>query len=264
VNPAAALVGTQGMQVVVNDTTSLYVTDDRPTSEPRYRARFYFDPNSIAMANADAHYILQGYSGTSTLVLRIEFRYSSGVYQIRAALLNDATTWSNSLWFTLSDAPHYLELDWQAATAVGANNGALAFWVDGVQRSNITGIDNDARRIDRARLGAVAALDAGTSGTYYFDAFESHRQTMIGADASANVAAASATGLDPAELHTWTEEEDVPEEMEPPLDEEPSSEGRLYLPSVQSREETKAEDTQLPQDEEPNTEPQLYLPTVRH
>ncbi|HJS18589.1 MAG TPA: hypothetical protein VJ785_07560 [Anaerolineales bacterium] len=44
----------------------------------------------------------------------------------------------------------------------------------------ITGIDNDTRRIDRLRLGSTADLDSGTSGTYYFDAFESRRQTYIG------------------------------------------------------------------------------------
>ncbi len=40
--------------------------------------------------------------------------------------------------------------------------------------------DNDTRRIDRVRLGAVAGIDTGTRGTYYFDAFESRRQTAIG------------------------------------------------------------------------------------
>jgi len=29
-------------------------------------------------------------------------------------------------------------------------------------------------------LGALAGMDAGTSGTYYFDAFESRRQNYIG------------------------------------------------------------------------------------
>jgi hypothetical protein len=29
-------------------------------------------------------------------------------------------------------------------------------------------------------LGAVAGIDAGTRGTYYFDAFESRRQNYIG------------------------------------------------------------------------------------
>jgi hypothetical protein len=29
-------------------------------------------------------------------------------------------------------------------------------------------------------LGAISGLDSGTRGTYYFDAFESRRQTYIG------------------------------------------------------------------------------------
>jgi len=41
-------------------------------------------------------------------------------------------------------------------------------------------MDNDTRRIDRVRLGAITGIDAGTRGTYYFDAFMSRRQTYIG------------------------------------------------------------------------------------
>jgi hypothetical protein len=71
-------------------------------------------------------------------------------------------------------------LDWRASTAAGANNGGLTFWIDGVQQANLTGVDNDTRRIDRVRLGAVSGLDSGTLGTDYFDVFESRRQTYIG------------------------------------------------------------------------------------
>ena len=133
------------------------------------------------MANGNAHYIFYGYTGASTDVLRIEIRRSSGTYQVRAALRNDKSSWSSTSWFTVNDAPHYVEIDWRAATAAGANNGSLTFWIDGVQRANLTGVDNDTRRIDRIRLGAVSGLDSGTVGTYYFDAFESRRQTYIGA-----------------------------------------------------------------------------------
>jgi hypothetical protein len=38
----------------------------------------------------------------------------------------------------------------------------------------------DPQCLDRVRLGALASIDAGTSGTYYFDTFESRRQTYIG------------------------------------------------------------------------------------
>jgi hypothetical protein len=180
VSPAAALVGSQGMQALIDDASTIYVTDDIPNAEPRYRARFYFDPNTITMASGDAHFIFKGFVGASTEVVRVEFRNSSGAYQIRAALLDDGTNWLNTNWFTISDASHAIELDWRGATAAGANNGSLTFWIDGTQQASITGVDNDTRRIDRARLGALTGIDAGTSGTYYFDAFESRRQNYIG------------------------------------------------------------------------------------
>lgn len=179
VSPSAALVGSQGMQALIDDSTAMYVTDDRPNAEPRYRARFYFDPNSISMADGDAHILFRGYSG-STIVLRVEFGFSAAGYQLRTAFLNDGTTWTENDWFPLTDTPHSIEFDWRAATGEGANNGALTVWIDGVQQADLTGIDNDTRRIDRIWLGAVAGIDAGTRGTYYFDAFESRRQSYIG------------------------------------------------------------------------------------
>jgi hypothetical protein len=184
VNTAAALVGAQGMQALINDNNSLYVIDDRPAAEPRYRARFYFDPNTIPMANNDAHLIFSGRTAngtaTGTTVLQVDFRYSGGKYQVRSLILDDAAAFTSSGWFTISDTPHFIELDWRASTAAGANNGGLTLWIDGVQQANVTGIDNDTRRIESVRLGAVSGVDTGTRGTTFFDAFESRRQTYIG------------------------------------------------------------------------------------
>ena len=80
--PPPLWLGTKRLRALINNTTSIYVTDDRPISETRYRARFYFDPNSITMSNGNAHYIFYGYTGTSTDVLRIELRRSSGPLSI--------------------------------------------------------------------------------------------------------------------------------------------------------------------------------------
>lgn len=180
VTAAAALVGTNGMQAVIDDANLIYVTDDHPNSEPRYRARFYFDPNSISMASGDSYRIFVAYAGTSTAVLRAEFRYYSGAYQIQFHVLNDSGSWQSTGWVTLSDAKHTIEFDWQAANAVGANNGSLALWIDGAQKPGLSAIDNDTRRVDRVRLGAVYGIDAGTRGTYYLDDFVSQRQSYIG------------------------------------------------------------------------------------
>ncbi len=172
------------MQAVINDNNSIYVIDDRPTAEPRYRVRFYFDPNTITMAKNDAHLIFLGRNAngtaTGTTVLQVELRFSAGKYQIRALILDDATTFTSSGWFTISDAPHSIEMDWRASTAAGANNGGLTLWIGGTQQANVTGIDNDTRRIESVRLGALTGIDTGTRGTYFFDAFESCRSTYIG------------------------------------------------------------------------------------
>lgn len=176
VSSSAALVGTRGMQALINDNSAIYVTDDQPAAEPRYRARFYFDPNSVSMGSGDNHFIFYAISGTSKVVTRIQFRFTnSGGYQIRVQILNNSSAWANSAWFAISDAPHALEIDWQAAT-----NGGVTLWIDGTQRAALTGIVNSNYRIDRVRLGAVNGVDTGTRGTTYFDAFESRRQTFIG------------------------------------------------------------------------------------
>jgi hypothetical protein len=172
---AAALDGAYGLQAVLDDNNIIYVTDNTPNAETRYLAGFYFDPNSITMTSGDAHAIFQGRMDTSTVVVRIDLRFNQGNYQIRAVLANDAGGFTGTTWVTISDTPHFIEFDWRAATAAGANDGGLTLWVDGVQQANLMGIDNDTHRVDLVRLGAVAGIDTGTRGTYYFDAFESHR-----------------------------------------------------------------------------------------
>lgn len=71
-------------------------------------------------------------------------------------------------------------MDWRAATGVRANDGGLTLWIDNIQQATLTGGDNDTRRIDRVRLGALTGIDTGTRGIYYFDAFESRRQDYVG------------------------------------------------------------------------------------
>jgi hypothetical protein len=174
----AALVGSNGMQAVINDATNMYVVDDTPSAETHYRARFYFDPNSIVMADGSAQYIFAGFD--TTVAFHVDFRFSAGNYQIRLRQYNNSGGVQSTNWVTISDAPHSIELEWWASTAAGANNGGITLWVDGVQSGGLTGIANDTRRIESVRLGAVSGVDAGTLGTYYIDAFESRRQGYIG------------------------------------------------------------------------------------
>jgi hypothetical protein len=73
-----------------------------------------------------------------------------------------------------------VEVDWQAASAGGANDGRLDLWVDGATQTGLSGLDNDTLRVDYVRWGAIAQIDAGTTGAFYLDEFESVRQNYIG------------------------------------------------------------------------------------
>lgn len=174
------MVQSYGMLSTINNNTPMYVTDNTPNAEARYRARFYFNPNSIVMSSGNSLYLFYGLTSTGVVATRIEFGWSGTSYRIRTGIRNNGSTTSNSPWVLISNATHVVEIDWQAATAAGANNGYITLWIDGVQVSNVTGISNDTRRIDSIRLGTVAGVDSGTRGSYYMDAFESRHQTYIG------------------------------------------------------------------------------------
>ncbi|MCC6455997.1 MAG: hypothetical protein IT328_13675 [Caldilineaceae bacterium] len=237
---SAALIQRNGLRATIDDNVALSVVDEHPMGEARYRARFYFDPNSIAMAENDLHVLFSGYSGTELTrpVIRVELYYSNSTYRLRAGLLNDAASWRNSAPIRISDAPHVVEFDWKASTQAGANNGSLGFWIDEIQRSNLTGIDNDTYRIERVRLGPLADIDDGTRGTYNIDAFESRRQSYIGQAAEAQPVTIEDLEIEPAELESFTDEDEVaPPEAGPfelPWEEDPSQtlENPLYLPLV--------------------------------
>jgi hypothetical protein len=57
---------------------------------------------------------------------------------------------------SLSVAWHPLEIEWQASSAAGANDGLVRLWLDGSLASEQTGLDNDTRRVAEAQLGAVS------------------------------------------------------------------------------------------------------------
>jgi RHS repeat-associated protein len=169
-----------------------------PNSEPRYRAHVYLAPNCTAVGSGAAglavvipnslpntadYDMLVGISG-STKVFRVQVRYNyqTGVCQVLAQVRSDGTNESGTTAVALSNAVHYLEVDWKAATTAGANNGYLSLWLDGNLLQTLSSIDNDTRRVDEVRLGAVAVAGSSVDpGPWvYFDAFESRRSTYLG------------------------------------------------------------------------------------
>lgn len=179
VTAAAALLGSKGLEALIDNKTAMYLRDDSPSGEARYRVRFYFDPNSISMGSGNAHRILAA-RNNSAEIIRLDFRYSGGAYQVQAGIRTDAGKYVTTSWFTLSDAPHAIEFDWQAATDANVHNGYLSLWIDTVLKQTKSGLDNDTLRIEQVYLGLLSGLDSGTLGSELFDGFVSQRTNSVG------------------------------------------------------------------------------------
>lgn len=174
VSTAAALAGNFGLEARIDDNNRIYVIDESPNGETRYRARFAYDPNSLSMDRGDSHLLFVGWSGDRTQVLRITVIYLADSYQIRAGLMADNGAWLYTERGVISDAPHAIEVEWKAASSPVEHDGFLRLWIDGTELGGVSGVNNDTGVMDQVHLGALTGIDHTTRGTEFFDAFESY------------------------------------------------------------------------------------------
>jgi hypothetical protein len=179
-----------GAEVSVSpgDTTAAYVQDNSPSGEGTYRARLYINMRTLQMANGDELDIFRAADGADPVppatsgnpVLRLAVRQTGAQKQLVVYARLDAGTEQNAAPVNIANGWRSIEIDWARSTGPGANNGRLGFWVDGSPKTGLTTIDNDTLSINYVRWGAVANLDAGTSGTFRMDDFSSQRTGYIG------------------------------------------------------------------------------------
>jgi hypothetical protein len=168
--------GTYGLAVTAG-AGARYVQDDTPAAETTYHARFWFNPNGTGTGN-NVWDILQGVSGAQ-IPFRVQYQRlggAGGTYQLRAQLLTSAGN-VNTVFFTISNAAHAVEVAWTSGAGAGVR---LQLYVDGVLQRTLSGQNTSAYRIDSVRLGRPAGTNGGSTGTLYLDQFVSRRYTVIG------------------------------------------------------------------------------------
>ena len=184
VSGAAALKGsTNGLQGVVDDTTGLYVQDDLPEDEYRYRARFYFDTNGFDPGETSGRrrtriFIAFEESPTRRL-MAVVLRRLAGQYALMGRARLDDNSQDDTGFFDISPGAHFVEVAWSRATGPDANDGSFQLWIDGTSVSTRTGLDNSLSAVDFVRLGALS-VKLTADGTLYWDEFESRRLSYIG------------------------------------------------------------------------------------
>jgi lamin tail-like protein len=179
VAPEAALGSTSaGLRALVNDTNGLFVEDDTPLDENRYRARFLFDPNGFDPGEGQGHlrtrlFILFEENPTRRL-MAVVLRRLAGAYSLEVRTRVDSNAQVDTGFFPITDAPHSVEIDWRRSSGPDASDGELALWLDGVPTADETGLDNSVSAVDFVRLGALS-VKSGASGTLFLDEFISRR-----------------------------------------------------------------------------------------
>ena len=173
-------IGTYGMQTVLSGSPARYVTDLTPSLETSYHARFYFNPNGVlpnGANNSGFVTIFSGLNATNSNVFQVQFRRliaGGGTYQVRLGILRAGGT-TFTVPFNITNAAHAIEIAWQSGTSVSAS-----LYIDGALQQTLTGLNTSAFTLESVRLGPSAGLVAASTGTLYFDAFDSTRTTIIG------------------------------------------------------------------------------------
>jgi hypothetical protein len=183
VNASAAYTGNYGLQVVLDDTSAAWVGDDSPAALKRYRVRFYVRLNGLVESVGSEFTLLSALSGPSVEQLRLMIGESANGKHLRLAARRDDGSFAETPAggeMRLATGWRALEIDWRAAGAPGVNDGSLAVWVDGQGFPGLGGLDNDLGEVSSVRWGAVAGLDAGTTGSFRLDDFESRRDLRVG------------------------------------------------------------------------------------
>jgi hypothetical protein len=184
VTPAAELgAGGFGLQALVDDTAGLFVQDDGPDDEGRYRVRFRFSTNGFDPGEAlDRRrvrlFVAFDATPQARRIVALVLRRLGGAYALRARARLDDNSQADTPFVPIAPGAHSVELDWQRASGADAADGRLEMWIDAAPAAMLTGLDASAGGVDFVRLGAIS-VKPGANGVLHFDEFESRRQGDI-------------------------------------------------------------------------------------
>jgi hypothetical protein len=174
---------TIGLRGLVDDTNSLFVEDDTPHDENRYRARFYFDPNGFDPGEKQSHFRTRIFLALEEAPTRrlaaVVLKRQARAYSLMGRCRLEDGSQADTGFISISNAPHAVEIDWRRSTGPSANDGRFELFIDGASVSVLTNLDNGVSAIDFARLGALS-VKTGATGTIFWDEFASRRQNYIG------------------------------------------------------------------------------------
>jgi hypothetical protein len=177
----AAMNGSWGACIERGDNNKRkQLIDETPINQTSFAARFNFDINSLSMSQGERFRFVQVKWGAERPFF-IVLKYDSGQYLIQLNTLLDSLDKVKSGWYVLSDAPHVIEIDWQASSGPGANDGFTSLYVDDVLLETLGNLDNDTMVVENFKIGFTSKLTGKTiSGVFYVDDVATSNSGYIG------------------------------------------------------------------------------------
>jgi len=167
--------GALGMVSTIGpDQQAAYVYDTSPNAETMYDANFYFNPNT-AVANSPVDVFL-GLDQNGQPIFGVQYQtVDSNTFQLRAWVLNNGipqyTRWDVFRTEPGEDEPvvttHKIDVAWTSGVRAG-----FSLYVDDHLFASLIG-DTSAYQLEEVVLGPSLGLDAGVSGSMFFDEFTS-------------------------------------------------------------------------------------------
>jgi hypothetical protein len=168
---------TRGLQVSLPGgfaNRPAYLTDNSPTAEAGYHARFAVNAHTLTSGSTatTAFTVFDARTATTGQVFSLQYRVSAGVPQLRTVLSRSNAGALTGAWVNLGTGTHVVQLDW---TGTGA--GALRLSIDGTSRQLQSG-NTSTLRVETVRLGVIAGYSNTSTGAAYLDSFVSTRNTL--------------------------------------------------------------------------------------
>ena len=177
----------RGLQVTMPGKTQngpSFLTDNSPTADTSYHARFVFNRNTLVAGvqnGARTLTVFQGQTATGQSAFTVEYGLNGTTPALRTVMVRSAGGNLTGAWVNLPTGANTVQVDWVAGPATGSTAGTLVLKLNGIVRSTTTG-NTSGMRLETALLGVITGFtntNAGTTlGSAYFDSFLSTRFTL--------------------------------------------------------------------------------------
>lgn len=173
-----------GCKLAVNmtsDTTMAFVISQEPVGETTFRADFWIFHNNIVLPTAPVKTIriieLRKDAPAARILAFAAIYFRDGRHKINFMAHNDDNSVRPVGGYVLGlSGPNKFTLEWQAASAPGANDGLVRV-TKGAEVKQITDYNyyNGGTGVDQVRFGVVKPPEASINGTFFLDSYSSFR-----------------------------------------------------------------------------------------